>query len=124
MWGDRLFDAREHNWGEWEAAKNGTAPAVDLIPKDIIVCPWHYERKEAYPSIPLFLNPPLRGLVPIFSAGRASGADAPSEPAEHVHRVLTSDGPAAPFHFGEAEWRRKGLNGWCATCSPPATTPL
>jgi len=59
-------------------------------------------------SIPLFLNPPLRGLVPVFSAGGARGADAPSEPAdsaEHVHRVLTPD---APFHFGEAEWRRKG----------------
>jgi hypothetical protein len=62
MWADRLFDAKKYNWGEWEAAKNGTAPAVDLIPKDIILCPWHYELKEAYPSIPLFLGKGFRVL--------------------------------------------------------------
>jgi hypothetical protein len=62
MWGDRLFDAKKYNWDEWEAAKNGTAPAVDLIPKDIIICPWHYERKEAYPSIPMFMDKGFRVL--------------------------------------------------------------
>jgi hypothetical protein len=62
MWADRLFDAQKHNWGEWEASKVGTAPALDLIPKDIILCPWHYERKEAYPSIPLFLEKGFRVL--------------------------------------------------------------
>jgi hypothetical protein len=62
MWGDRLFDARKYKWGEWEAAKNGTAPAVDMIPKDIIVCPWHYELREAYPSIPMLLEKGFRVL--------------------------------------------------------------
>jgi hypothetical protein len=62
MWGDRLFDAKKYGWDEWEAAKNGTAGAVDMIPKDIIVCPWHYERKEAYPSVPLFLEKGFRVL--------------------------------------------------------------
>ncbi|HEY8924406.1 MAG TPA: 2OG-Fe(II) oxygenase family protein [Polyangia bacterium] len=71
-------------------------------------------------SIPLFLNPPLRGVVPVFSAGAIAPAQAADAP-EHVHRVLTASVPVAPFHFGEAEWRRKGLNGWCATCSPPTT---
>ena len=32
---------------------------------------------------------------------------------------MTPGEPAAPFYFGEAEWRRKGLSGWCAICSPP-----
>jgi hypothetical protein len=62
MWGDRLFDARKYDWGEWEAARNGTAPAVDMIPKDIIICPWHYERRDAYPSIPMFLEKGFRVL--------------------------------------------------------------
>jgi hypothetical protein len=48
--------------GEWEAAKNGTAAAVDLIPKDIIVCPWHYEVRENYPSIPMLLGKGFRVL--------------------------------------------------------------
>jgi hypothetical protein len=60
MWSDRLFDAQKYHWGEWEASKIGTAPAIDLIPKDIILCPWHYERKESYPSIPLFLEKGFR----------------------------------------------------------------
>src|SRR6185295_9189473 len=49
MWGDRLIDANQYDFGEWEAAKNGTATALDLIPKDIIICPWHYEVRESYP---------------------------------------------------------------------------
>ena len=65
MWGDRLFDARKHKWGKWEADETGTAPAVDLIPKDIIVCPWHYEKMAAYPSVPLFVEKGFR----IFPAG-------------------------------------------------------
>jgi len=62
MWGDRLIDAKKYNWDEWEASKNGIAPAVDMIPKDIIVCPWHYEPKEAYPSIAMFVEKGFRVL--------------------------------------------------------------
>jgi hypothetical protein len=46
MWADRLIDGEKFNMGEWEASKVGTAPAVDKIPKDIILCPWHYEQRE------------------------------------------------------------------------------
>jgi hypothetical protein len=62
MWGDRLIDGAKYNFGEWEAATNGTAAAVDLIPKDIIVCPWHYELRESYPSIPMFIEKGFRVL--------------------------------------------------------------
>jgi hypothetical protein len=62
MWGDRLIDGNKHNLGEWEAATNGTATAIDMIPKDIIICPWHYEPKPAYPSIPMFIQKGFRVL--------------------------------------------------------------
>lgn len=63
MWGDRLIDANRFNWGEWEASKNGTAAAVDMIPKDIIICPWHYEPMvNGYPSIPMFIEKGFRVL--------------------------------------------------------------
>lgn len=62
MWGDRLIDGRKYDFGEWEASMDGTAPAVDLIPKDIIVCPWHYEKRDAYPSIPVLLGKGFRVL--------------------------------------------------------------
>lgn len=63
MWGDRLIDAAKYDYGEWEAAKNGTAPALDLIPKDIIICDWHYEARAGYPSIPMFIERGFR-VVP------------------------------------------------------------
>jgi hypothetical protein len=56
MWGDRLFDGTGLEFGEWESSLNGTASAVDMIPKDIIICPWHYENMPAYPSIPMFIE--------------------------------------------------------------------
>lgn len=60
MWGDRLLDAKTMNGGEWEYARNGTAGAVDLIPKDIIVCDWHYEKQTNYPSVPYLLEKEFR----------------------------------------------------------------
>lgn len=60
MWGDRLIDAAKYDYGEWEAAKNGTAKAIDLIPKDIIICDWHYEVRDSYPSIPMFVEKGFR----------------------------------------------------------------
>jgi hypothetical protein len=62
MWGDRLIDGKKYDFGEWEASVNGTAAAVDMIPKDIIICPWHYEPRDAYPSIPMFLEKGFRVL--------------------------------------------------------------
>jgi hypothetical protein len=62
MWADRLIDAKKYKWGEWEADRTGTAAAVDLIPKDIILCPWHYEKSREYPSIPLFIDKGFRVL--------------------------------------------------------------
>jgi len=62
MWGDRLIDAKKFGFGKWEASMNGTAPAVAMIPKDIIICPWHYEKRDAYPSIAMFLEKGFRVL--------------------------------------------------------------
>jgi len=56
MWGDRLIDANEIKYGTWEASANDTAGAVDLIAKDIVICDWHYEPREAYESVPMFLE--------------------------------------------------------------------
>jgi isopenicillin N synthase-like dioxygenase len=70
-------------------------------------------------SLPLFMNPSLTARVePLVALSGAGVAEASSGPA-HVHRVLAPDIRAEPFHFGEAEWRRKGRNGWCYACAPP-----
>src|SRR5690242_7562463 len=62
MWGDRLIDGSKYDFGEWEASTNGTAAAIELIPKDIIICPWHYEVRDSYPSIPMFIEKGFRVL--------------------------------------------------------------
>lgn len=44
IWGDRLLDGKTTGLGEWEAAFNGTHKAIDLIPKDVTICDWHYDQ--------------------------------------------------------------------------------
>ena len=59
-WGDRLLDAGVVGYGERESAKNGTHRAIDLVPKDLIVCDWHYEKMAEHQSIPLLLERDFR----------------------------------------------------------------
>src|SRR6185503_12093078 len=74
MWGDRLIDGKKYELGEWEASTNGTAAAIDMIPHDIIVCPWHYELRETYPSVPMFLEKGFRVLPTSWKDVAASQA--------------------------------------------------
>ncbi|MCE5248679.1 family 20 glycosylhydrolase [bacterium] len=62
MWADRFIDGTKYNFGKWEASENGTAPALNMVPKDIILCPWHYEARDSYPSIQEFLIKGFRVL--------------------------------------------------------------
>jgi hypothetical protein len=67
IWGDRLINAEDINYGSWESSVNGTSDAVDMIPTDIIICDWHYEsfndykiESNEYLSIPMFLKKGFR----------------------------------------------------------------
>ncbi len=46
IWGDRLLDGKTTGLGEWEASMNNTYRAIDMIPKDVVICDWHYERPD------------------------------------------------------------------------------
>ena len=46
IWGDRLLDGKTTGLGMWEASMNNTHRAIDLIPKDVFICDWHYERPD------------------------------------------------------------------------------
>jgi len=50
MWGDMLLG--------WHG--KGAKPATDLIPKDIIICDWHYNNAADYPSVRFFLDKGFR----------------------------------------------------------------
>jgi hypothetical protein len=49
IWGDRLIDGKTTGMGIWEASFNDTFRAIDMIPKDIVICDWHYERPDPTP---------------------------------------------------------------------------
>lgn len=46
IWGDRLLDGKTTGMGMWEASMNNTFRAIDLIPKDVVICDWHYDRPD------------------------------------------------------------------------------
>ena len=52
IWGDRLIDGKTTGIGLWEGSYNNTHDAIDLIPKDVVICDWHYERPD--PTAVLF----------------------------------------------------------------------
>ena len=46
IWGDRLINGKSTGIGFWEASYNYTWRAIDMIPKDVVICDWHYERPD------------------------------------------------------------------------------
>lgn len=46
IWGDRLLEGKISGLGMWEASYDNTYRAIDIIPKDVFICDWHYERPD------------------------------------------------------------------------------
>ncbi|HEX5169832.1 MAG TPA: family 20 glycosylhydrolase [Cyclobacteriaceae bacterium] len=46
IWGDRMIDGKTTGIGMWEASMNNTHRSIDMIPKDVFICDWHYERPD------------------------------------------------------------------------------
>jgi hypothetical protein len=61
MWGDRLIDGKTTGIGLWEGSYNNTHRAIDMIPKDVVICDWHYERPD--PTAVLFAAKGLQVLT-------------------------------------------------------------
>ncbi|MFB9864378.1 family 20 glycosylhydrolase [Rufibacter immobilis] len=52
IWGDRLLDSKLTGMHFTASSANGTAPAIDLVDKDVSICDWHYRKAEV--SAPYF----------------------------------------------------------------------
>ncbi len=120
MWGDRLIDGKVMKYGEWESSVNGTAPAIDFIPKDIIICDWHYEVRDDYPSVRYFQDKGFRVWPSSWHNPKAAEAlmacakrNATERmighlcttwlPAGDVAAALLNEGDPATFHPKTAE---------------------
>ena len=44
IWGDRLLNAELIGSTKWDASQNGTHAAIGKVPKDVVICDWHYHR--------------------------------------------------------------------------------
>jgi hypothetical protein len=68
MWADRFLDGDVTQMGKWEASQNQTASAIRMVPKDIVMCDWHYER--AHPTAAYLA---LEGFSVVSSPWRKPG---------------------------------------------------
>lgn len=106
MWGDRLLDASVANMGNgWEASDKKTAGAIDLIPKDIVICDWHYSPQEYYPSIDLFVEKGFRVWPASWKNERAGLRQVEYAKKDTTGKVLGYLGTSwviTPGHFAQA----------------------
>lgn len=116
MWGDRLLDSKTVGYGKWEAAENGTQAAIDLIPKDIIICDWHYGKRKSYPSIPLFIEKGFR----VWPSGwdKADATEALAQDAlkhrgpKMLGHLCTTWGKAGPAQLADFAPLQAALKVW------------
>jgi hypothetical protein len=83
MWGDRLLDSKKMRYGTYDASATGSYRAIDRVPKDIIICDWHYAppdvnrrmgQKEPFPSIRFFQENGFRVLPATWNSPEAAVA--------------------------------------------------
>jgi hypothetical protein len=63
MWGDRLLPASRFGYSKFEGSETDTWKALACLPRDIILCDWHYGVRKDYPSIKYFLDEGFRVLA-------------------------------------------------------------
>jgi hypothetical protein len=71
IWGDRMLKSPEYG-SRFAASLAGTHPAIDMVPKDIIVCDWHYPLQDDYPSVRLFQEKGFRVLPATYQTTDAA----------------------------------------------------
>ena len=87
MWGDRFLDSETTGIHKWEASANFTYDAVRQVPRDIVICDWHYEMAhptavwfalEGFPvvSAPWRKAPAALGLLELMRGVRANAGEA------------------------------------------------
>jgi N-acetyl-beta-hexosaminidase len=94
IWGDRLLDGKTTGLGLWEASYNYTYRAIDLIPKDVVICDWHYERPD---QTAVYFA--MKGFRVITCTGRSSEtAVAQTEDMARFRKYATRE--MKPRYFG------------------------
>jgi hypothetical protein len=117
IWGDRFIDGDLTGIGEWEASRNQTAAALRQIPKDIVICDWHYENApptalyfamEGFPvvSCPWRKVQPALALLDLVRHARKNAPDAIGARTMGVLQTTWCGmGPFVKAYFGDTSAR-------------------
>lgn len=72
MWADRVIGPKLQSYSKFDNARNDLSAAIDFIPRDIVMCDWHYEWRKNYPSVPFLSSKGFRvwpaGFLPLKAA--------------------------------------------------------
>ena len=76
MWADRIIGPKLQGYSKFDNERNNLSAAIDLIPRDIVMCDWHYEWRKDYPSLPYLAEKGFRvwpaGFLPLKAARQLS----------------------------------------------------
>lgn len=76
MWADRVIGPKFQGHSRFDTPRNDLSAALSRIPRDIVMCDWHYEWKTNYPSIELLAAHGFRvwpaGFLPLKAAAQLS----------------------------------------------------
>lgn len=112
IWGDRLIDGKTTGLGMWEASFNNTYRAIDMIPKDVVICDWHYERAD---KTPVYFA--MKGLQVITCPWRtAAHAERQAEDMVNFRRESTKQMQGKFYGMMQTVWSDAGsfLEGFYA----------
>ena len=76
MWADRVIGPKFQGYSRFDNPHNDLSAAINLIPRNIVMCDWHYEWQKSYPSIALLADKGFRvwptGFQPLNAARQLS----------------------------------------------------
>lgn len=73
IWGDGFLNAEETGYIGFGASNTFSDTAINTVPKDIIMCDWHYDFFDTYPSVNIFALKGFKMMIsPWFNNKKAS----------------------------------------------------
>jgi hypothetical protein len=117
MWGDRFLDGSVTGVGEWEGSQNGTASAINLVPRDIVICDWHYD--SAPPTAAFFA---VEGFRVVYAPWRKR--DVAQAELDQVRSVrMHADAVTAPRMLGVLQTTWGSASGFIKAYNGDASMP-
>ena len=74
MWADRVIGPKLQGYASYDNASNNLSACINELPRDIVMCDWHYDGRKNYPSVPFLMENGFRVWPSGFQPVKASRA--------------------------------------------------